>query len=66
MEKTVTEMLAGGLGLIKSFHICMPITEVSFKLWIKMWDSVYFLLSVLDKSKGNIFLSRKQFLVQFL
>ena len=41
MEETVTEMLAGCSGLIKSVHICMLITKVSFQLWIKMWDSVY-------------------------
>ena len=32
MEKTVTEMSAGWLGLIKSVHICMLITKISWKI----------------------------------
>ena len=30
MKETVTEMLTGCLGLIKSDHICMLVTKIGF------------------------------------
>ena len=41
MKENVTEMLTGGLGLIKSDHICKLVTKLIFQLEIIMWDSVY-------------------------